>query len=156
MASAVRSRPASTPSSSALPPRVLNVQKFAESRAAELEALHAIVASRTERNFRLQRCKRRRTSSHDARIARGGRSRKRPRLGRDVAPPGTEQEGSGEEKKKLPRRVRRRMMLRKNMEFGFSTSGDGTERLRTHLWHAKRFTMVKRWGFYLPLGLHGR
>ncbi|CAA7388453.1 unnamed protein product [Spirodela intermedia] len=156
MASSVRNRRASTPSSSALPPRVLNVQKFAESRAAELEALHAIVASRNERNFRLQRCKRRRTSSHDARIARGGRGRKRPRLGRDEAPPGKGQEESGEEKKKLPRRVRRRMMLRKNMEFGFSVSGDGTERLRTHLWHAKRFTMVKRWGFYLPLGLHGR
>ncbi|KAJ0558990.1 putative ribonuclease P [Helianthus annuus] len=34
-------------------------------------------------------------------------------------------------------------------------SGDGTKRLRTHVWHAKRFTMIKRWGFHLPLGLHG-
>ncbi|CAL9205098.1 unnamed protein product [Musa hybrid cultivar] len=39
---------------------------------------------------------------------------------------------------------------------GFCTAGDGTKRLRTHLWHAMRFTMVKHWGFYLPLGLHGR
>ncbi|URD87244.1 Ribonucleases P MRP protein subunit POP1 containing protein [Musa troglodytarum] len=33
---------------------------------------------------------------------------------------------------------------------------EGMRRLRTRLWRAKRFTMVKRWGFYLPLGLHGR
>lgn len=43
-----------------------------------------------------------------------------------------------------------------NPERGFSTAGDGTKRLRTHVWHAKRFTMTKLWGYYLPLGLHGR
>lgn len=43
-----------------------------------------------------------------------------------------------------------------NPEKGFSTTGDGTKRLRTHVWHAKRFTMTKLWGYYLPLGLHGR
>ncbi|MFS7941517.1 putative ribonuclease P/MRP protein subunit Pop1 [Helianthus anomalus] len=31
-------------------------------------------------------------------------------------------------------------------------SGDGTKRLRTHIWHAKRFTMIKHWWFHLPLG----
>ncbi|CAL9767173.1 unnamed protein product [Musa acuminata subsp. burmannicoides] len=48
------------------------------------------------------------------------------------------------------------MEFRSNPSSGFCTAGDGTKRLRTHLWHAKRFTMVKHWGFYLPLGLHGR
>ncbi|RXH68413.1 hypothetical protein DVH24_030746 [Malus domestica] len=43
-----------------------------------------------------------------------------------------------------------------NLEKGFCTSGDGTKRLRTHVWHAKRFTMTKLWGYYLPLGLQGR
>lgn len=132
------------------------MHKFAESRAPELEALHAVVAGRTGGSFRLHRSKRRRTTSHVDRFSRGRRGRKRRRLGEGE---GQEMEGEGEgdgEKKKLPRRIRRRMELRKNLEFGFSVSGDGTERLRTHLWHAKRFTMVKRWGFYLPLGLHGR
>nr|GEV45266.1 ribonucleases P/MRP protein subunit POP1 [Tanacetum cinerariifolium] len=55
-----------------------------------------------------------------------------------------------------PRHVRRRKELYKNPESGFGTSGDGTKRLRTHVWYAKRFTMTKRWGFHLPLGLHGR
>ncbi|CAL9065706.1 unnamed protein product [Musa banksii] len=48
------------------------------------------------------------------------------------------------------------MEFRSNPSSGFCTAGDFTKRLRTHLWHAKRFTMVKRWGFYLPLELHGR
>ncbi|KAM1956576.1 hypothetical protein ACFX16_025973 [Malus domestica] len=43
-----------------------------------------------------------------------------------------------------------------NLEKGFCTSGDGTKRLRTHVWHAKRFTMTELWGYYLPLGLQGR
>ncbi|XP_042982559.1 ribonucleases P/MRP protein subunit POP1-like [Carya illinoinensis] len=43
-----------------------------------------------------------------------------------------------------------------NLETGFCTSGDGTKRLRTHVWHTKRFIMSKLWGFYVPLGLHGR
>ncbi|TQD78024.1 hypothetical protein C1H46_036420 [Malus baccata] len=43
-----------------------------------------------------------------------------------------------------------------SLEKDFSTSGDGTRRLRTHVWHAKRFTMTKLWGYNLPLGLQGR
>ncbi|KAK4844269.1 hypothetical protein QYF36_018307 [Acer negundo] len=48
------------------------------------------------------------------------------------------------------------MELKKNLESGFSVSGDNTNRLRTHVWHSKRFTMKELWGFYLPLGLQGR
>ncbi|MQL87406.1 hypothetical protein Taro_019946 [Colocasia esculenta] len=138
------------------PPRSLNVQKFAESRAAELEALHAVVAGRTGGSFRVHRSKRRRTTSHVDRFAKGRGGRKRRRLGEGEGRVEGREIEREEEKKKLNRRVRRRMELRKNLDFGFSESGDGTQRLRTHLWHAKRFTMVKRWGFYLPLGLHGR
>ncbi|XP_078432896.1 ribonucleases P/MRP protein subunit POP1-like isoform X2 [Wolffia australiana] len=146
MAYTARNRPAST--SSSLPPRVLNVQNFAESRAAELEALHAIISNRNAGNFRLQPSKRRRTSSHDA------KRKKRAKIGSNPTSMKKINEEGGE--KKLSRRVRRRVMFRRNDELGFCSSGDGTERLRTHLWHAKRFTMVKRWGFYLPLGVHGR
>lgn len=54
------------------------------------------------------------------------------------------------------RRVRRRREFKRNPNFGFCVAVDGTKRLRTHLWLAKRFTMVKRWGYCLPLGLQGR
>ncbi|RVX09243.1 Ribonucleases P/MRP protein subunit POP1 [Vitis vinifera] len=139
-------------SSIAPPPRSLNVEKFAESRASELEALHSIVANRLNNNFRSQRNKRRRTTGHDNRDA-NKRFRKREKIG--VVDKGNVVTSEKDEKK-VPRRIRRRVELRRNTEHGYSTSGDGTKRLRTHVWHAKRFTMTKLWGFYLPVGLQGR
>lgn len=96
--------------------------------------------------------KRRRTSSHDTRIAKKGRRGKRRKLD------GSGGTGVGMEKgakmKKMSRRLRRRLEFRES-KFGFQISGDGTKRLKTHLWHVKRFTMEKKWGFCIPLGLHG-
>uniref|UniRef100_A0A5B6YLK6 Uncharacterized protein n=1 Tax=Davidia involucrata TaxID=16924 RepID=A0A5B6YLK6_DAVIN len=138
--------------SEALPPRTLNVQKFAESRASELESLQSIITNRLNNDFRSRRGKRRRTTGYDNRYAKD-RYRKKQKLrvvdvSNDVA--------SEKDKKKFPRHIRRRIELGKNPENGFCTSGDGTKRLRTHIWHAKRFTMTKLWGFHLPLGLQGR
>ncbi|KAJ0976408.1 hypothetical protein J5N97_018373 [Dioscorea zingiberensis] len=141
-----RSKPSSISSSAPPPPpRTLNVQKFAESRAPELESLHEIVAGRLGHDFRIQRGKRRRTTGH---LVAKIRRRKRRRVLDGHEP----EDGV----KKVSRRARRRAELQENPLIGFCVSGDGTKRLRTHLWHAKRFTMVKLWGFYLPLGLHGR
>ncbi|XP_020573536.1 LOW QUALITY PROTEIN: ribonucleases P/MRP protein subunit POP1-like [Phalaenopsis equestris] len=136
-----------------LPPRLLLINKFAESRAPELESLHSIVSKRLNHDFRMRRDKRRRTTSfHSGK----NRRQKRPRL-IDIAVNGTEAgDLDKKEADRPPRWVRRRIELRRNPTFGFCLSGDGTKRLRTHLWHAKRFSMVKRWGFYLPLGLQGR
>ncbi|CAK9145232.1 unnamed protein product [Ilex paraguariensis] len=137
--------------STAPPPRTLNVQKFAESRASELETLHSIVANRLTNDFRLRRDKRRRTTGYDNRGLKH-RYRKKQKVGAvDVG-----NDVTLEKNKKVSRRTCRRIELRKNEESGFCTSGDGTKRLRTHLWHAKRFRMTKLWGFHLPLGLHGR
>ncbi|KAK8588080.1 hypothetical protein V6N13_087029 [Hibiscus sabdariffa] len=142
--------------SASLPPRKINLQKFAESRAAELDSLHSTVSARLNNDFRSRRNKRRRTTSFDSQASKK-RNRKRQRL---VKVDKSNVSGLETKEKKneppIPRRVRRRMELKKNPESGFITSGDGTKRLRTHVWHAKRFTMAKRWGFYLPLGLHGR
>lgn len=121
-------------------PRTINVTRLAESRGPELEALHSVVSERLNGDFRSNRNKRRRTTGYDNRV---GKKRFRKR-------------GKYDLKKKLPRRIRRKNKLRRNEEVGFGVSGDGTKRLRTHVWHAKRFTMSKIWGFYLPLGLHGR
>ncbi|KAL6965717.1 ribonuclease P [Sarracenia purpurea var. burkii] len=134
------------------PPRTLNVQKFAESRAAELETLHLIVTNRLNSDFRSRRNKRRRTTGHNDRVA-NNRSRKRRKLGVPGLSNAVVAEKSQE---KVPRRIRRRIELRKNPDSGFCASGDGTKRLRTHVWHAKRFAMTKLWGFHLPLGMQGR
>lgn len=137
---------------SAAPPHELNVWKFAESRASELEGLHSIIAERMDNNFRSQRNKRRRTTGHDDRVAKK-KFRKRRRVGAgDMG----KIDSVSKEEKKISRRVRRNVELKKNPLSGFGTSGDGTKRLRTHVWHAKRFTMTKLWGFHIPLGLHGR
>ncbi|URD90880.1 Ribonucleases P MRP protein subunit POP1 containing protein [Musa troglodytarum] len=143
----------STISAVAPPPRTLNVQKFAESRAAELDSLHSIISTRLNHDFRIRRDKRRRTTGHRASTKNHGRPKRRKLGVEDGILPENEEVQTT---KKVSRRTRRRMEFRSNPSSGFCTAGDGTKRLRTHLWHAKRFTMVKRWGFYLPLGLHGR
>ncbi|MCD9643701.1 hypothetical protein HAX54_031358 [Datura stramonium] len=59
------------------PPHTLNVHKFAESRASELESLHSIRKERLSNDFRSQRSKRRRTTGHDNRV------RKKQKTGED-------------------------------------------------------------------------
>lgn len=144
----------------AAPPRTLNVQKFAESRAPELLSLHSLVAARLNNDFRTQRNKRRRTTAHHSKKTSSGKKQKVVNvLGTNhsnvISEKDDDQKNKKKKKKMIPRRIRRRIELKKNPQFGFSASGDGTKRLRTHVWHAKRFTMSKLWGFYLPLSLHG-
>ncbi|CAL9237272.1 unnamed protein product [Arabidopsis halleri] len=136
---------------SSLAPRKINVQKFSEARAAELESLHSIVSERLNKDFRSKRNKRRRTNSYNNQPAKK-RYIKRQKSESLIG----QVSGGGDHETKITRRVKRRMELKGNPESGFCTSGDGTKRLRTHVWHAKRFTMAKLWGFHLPLGLHGR
>ncbi|XP_057719742.1 ribonucleases P/MRP protein subunit POP1 [Arachis stenosperma] len=135
--------------------RKIHVQKFAESRAYELESLQSVIADRIKGDYRSQRNKRRRTSSYNSKA---GTRRKRQKLGTvHNKTGGVELRLGKDEIKKLPsRRMRRRYELKMNLDSGFCTSGDGTKRLRTHVWHTKRFTMTKLWGYYLPLALQGR
>ncbi|KAL2485722.1 ribonuclease Ps [Abeliophyllum distichum] len=142
----------SKPQASVAPPHKLVVLKFAKSRASELESLHSVVANRLNNDFRCQRNKRRRTTGHDDRVGRN-RFRKKWRVGKEDV---TKSDSSKKDEKKVSRHLRRRIELSNNPESGFCTSGDGTKRLRTHVWHAKRFKMIKLWGFNIPLGLHGR
>ncbi|KAL0725809.1 hypothetical protein Bca4012_040408 [Brassica carinata] len=137
---------------SSLAPREISVQKFSEARAAELESLHSIVSERLNKDFRSKRNQRRRTNAYT----------NQPSKRRNIKRQSSEsllsigQASSSSLETKIPRRVKRRMELKGNPESGFSTTGDGTKRLRTHVWHAKRFSITKLWGFHLPLGLHGR
>ncbi|XP_042401843.1 ribonucleases P/MRP protein subunit POP1-like isoform X1 [Zingiber officinale] len=135
-------------------PRTLNVHSFTESRAAELVSLHNIISTRLNGDFRIRRDKRRRTTGHRTTNNHHRHSKRRKVQGDNVF---HGEDGENDKKiKKVSRKTRRRMEFQDNPISGFGTSGDGTKRLRTHLWHAKRFTMIKRWGFHLPQGLHGR
>ncbi|XP_071690398.1 ribonucleases P/MRP protein subunit POP1 [Rutidosis leptorrhynchoides] len=135
-----------------IPPSEILVQKFTESRGPELASLYSTIANRVNNNFKSHRNKRRRTTSYDNRGSKT-RFRKKQKVG--VLKQNSEESSDKNAKKVPPRHIRRRTELKSNPESGFCTSGDGTKRLRTHVWHAKRFTMTNRWGFHLPLGLHG-
>ncbi|KAK1295240.1 hypothetical protein QJS10_CPA16g00697 [Acorus calamus] len=153
MASSIKKAP---PPSAVPPPRTLDVQRFAESRGPELESIHSIVSTRSNGDYRVRRNKRRRTNSHEDRASKGGRGSRRKMRRRSSANGGASPaREKAAAKEKVSRIIRRRREPRENPEVGFCRSGDGTRRLRTHLWHAKRFEMAKLWGFYLPLSLHG-
>ncbi|KAM7276997.1 hypothetical protein ACFE04_018863 [Oxalis oulophora] len=134
------------------PPRKLVLHKFAEARSSELEALHSVVSNRLNDDFRSQRHKRRRTTSYNNQATKKKKRRRAPILGVGL---GGDAKTDLKKNDKVSRRVRRRIELKKNPESGFTASGDGTKRLRTHIWHAKRFRMTKIWGFHLPLHVHG-
>ncbi|KAL7615683.1 hypothetical protein Lser_V15G02401 [Lactuca serriola] len=142
-----------TDRSKIIPPPDLVVQKFTESRAPELESLYSTIATRLNNNFKSQRNKRRRTTSYDNQASKT-RFRKKQKFG--VSNQNNDVNSEKQVKKAPPRHIRRRKELNENPKNGFCTSGNGTKRLRTHVWYAKRFTMITRWGFHLPLGLHGR
>ncbi|MFS7958958.1 putative ribonuclease P [Helianthus anomalus] len=140
--------------SHALPPGELLVQKFTESRAPELDSLYSTIPSRLNNDFRSQQNKRRRTTGFDNRASKT-RFRKKQKVG-ILNQTKSYESLEKSVNKASPCHIRRKKELNKNLESGFCVSNDGTKRLRTHVWHAKRFTMIKRWGFHLPLGLHGR
>ncbi|XP_068642158.1 ribonucleases P/MRP protein subunit POP1-like [Aristolochia californica] len=133
------------------PPRVLDVQKFTESRASELKALYSIIADRVHNDFQSHKNKRRRTTGYDDRISRKN-AKKKQKSGQVER---CKSSILNNHERQVSRRNRRKREFMRNAETGFSTSLDGTKRLRTHLWHTKRFKMVKQWSFYLPMGLHG-
>ncbi|KDP31649.1 hypothetical protein JCGZ_14965 [Jatropha curcas] len=126
---------------SIIPPRKVNVQKFTESHYSALETFHSIISDRLNDDFRSRRNMRRRTTAYDNLVKKKRRKRKKLVDFEKV------------KERVPPRCLHRRVELRKNPESVFSTSGDGTKGMKTHVWHAKSFAMTKLWGFHLPLGL---
>lgn len=153
------------------PPRFVNATKLADARAPEVEALYSIIRKRVKlrkrkreedaQDFTVPRSQRRRTTSFLNRKGNLWKKRKRDALKRFNRFKTKTAEESGHDKdaeklKKLCRCVRRRIELKGGSDGGFGYSRDGTARLVTHVWHAKRFKMTKKWGYYLPLGFLGR
>ncbi|CAM0874160.1 unnamed protein product [Alopecurus aequalis] len=127
------------------PPRQLEVRRFAAERAGEMRSLHGAVSARVDGRFQQSRSARRRTTGH--------LPSKRRSTSRGAADGDAPEDGSPSLRQS--RRVRRRRELVGNPAEGFSVAGDGARRLRTHMWHAKRFAMARRWGFVLPVGAQG-
>ena len=148
-------------------PRTLDVQKFANARAAEVHALHEVLKEKTgieggEQAAGIPRCLRRRTTSHNRRKAFFWQRKQKKRKRGEEQEEAIDAEGATEgdvaifAKKPPCRRVRRRIELKGDDKGGGGCSRDGTQRLVTHVWHAKRFTMTKIWGHWLAEGLPGR
>jgi ribonuclease P/MRP protein subunit POP1 len=66
-----------------------------------------------------------------------------------------EKEGKSDQckRKRLCRSLRRLLELKPG---GVLVANEGTRRLSTHVWHAKRFSMEKKFGYYLPIGRPGK
>lgn len=150
-----------------LPPRSVNVTKLADARAPEVEAFYSIIQKRVKlrkrkreedaQDFTVPRSQRRRTTSYLNRKVNLWKKRKRDALTRfnRFKTKTAEENGhdnDAEKLRKLCRCVRRRIELKGGSVGGFGYSRDGTARLVMHVWHAKRFKMIKKWGYYLPLG----
>ncbi|KAL2634213.1 hypothetical protein R1flu_005692 [Riccia fluitans] len=157
------------------PPRTLEIQKFTAARSGEVQGLYAAVKSQVEAaggdssSFAIARHLRRRTTSHNRRVPYWIlNERKKNRVGhasqnwtkktkKKDGPSASE----GAEKRRAERpppsrRVRRRAEFQRVRRGEDIVQRDGTRRLATHVWHAKRFPMKKCWGYALSEGLPGR
>lgn len=145
-------------------PRTLQVQQFANARGNEVQALHAVLKEKTQDgNQEISRCLRRRTTSHNRRKTFFWQKKASQKKKRTLEAEGEEEAVKKRKfdddeglKKVLCRRVRRRIELKGDENGGGGCSRDGSQRLVTHVWHAKRFTMTKIWGHWLAQGLPGR
>lgn len=126
-------------------PRFIAVEKFVEARTNSIAQLlkaidnDALVSGEVTKGprtaaQRLPRHMRRRAMAYDV--------RRFPRTMRDFAASHL----ISKHAKKCPSRFARRKNANSRSKFGRSTSTNGIW-LPTHVWHAKRFRMIQKWGF---------
>ncbi|XP_048363390.1 ribonucleases P/MRP protein subunit POP1 isoform X2 [Sphaerodactylus townsendi] len=124
-------------------PKYLTVSPFVRARAAEMKAMLKAAAQKSSNTLVFQslpRHMRRRAMSHNI--------KRLPRRLRELAK--AEVEKPEHQKKELPkskcRKARRRHI---NLVAEFNRRQKKNIWLETHIWHAKRFHMVKKWGYCL-------
>ncbi|XP_077207943.1 ribonucleases P/MRP protein subunit POP1 [Paroedura picta] len=124
-------------------PKYLTVSPFVRARAAEIKAMLKAVTQKSSNTLVFQslpRHMRRRAMSHNI--------KRLPRRLRELAR--AEAEKPEHQKKELPkskcRKARRRHI---NLVAEFNRRQKKNIWLETHIWHAKRFHMVKKWGYCL-------
>ncbi|SCV74721.1 BQ2448_7750 [Microbotryum intermedium] len=138
-----------------LPPTI-DVDKFAQARSFEIEAMRRAIKSAKEANTQrafqsLPRHLRRRAASHNIRRL-PTRLRKRALAEGDNCPPPPKKTPKDAAK---PKKVTRKMLGPRRRLRGRSKAAALLKRqrgklwLETHVWHAKRMHMTTRWGYRL-------
>ncbi|XP_013380528.1 ribonucleases P/MRP protein subunit POP1 [Lingula anatina] len=121
-------------------PREINISEFTKSRISEIELLTKTVMSKTsKRNPRqnMPRHMRRRAASHNIK-----------RLPRRLRMQAMAEIESAGKKPKTPSRYHRRRP--KNLMAEYNRRQRKQNWLETHIWHAKRFHMIEKWGYVIP------
>ncbi|XP_010224650.1 PREDICTED: ribonucleases P/MRP protein subunit POP1 [Tinamus guttatus] len=124
-------------------PRYITASTFAQARAAEINAMLKAVAQKSSNSLVFQtlpRHMRRRAMSHNV--------RRLPRRLREIARKEAEKtvHQKKEQSKAKCRKARRRHI---NLVAEFNRRQRKNIWLETHIWHAKRFHMIKKWGYCL-------
>ncbi|BDA43704.1 probable ribonucleases P/MRP protein subunit POP1 at N-terminal half [Coccomyxa sp. Obi] len=155
-------------------PRVLEVRKFATAREEEIRALSAALkcpGSRDKWGYAaLPRHLRRRATSHNSYV-----HRKRPNIklhakrqkadidaGEEAECSTADHEPEAEAPRYENRAMRRRrgrlqqQIVQRCSSFNPGAEASTSRRLETHVWHAKRMSMVTRWGHVLAEGACGK
>ncbi|KFV51005.1 Ribonucleases P/MRP protein subunit POP1, partial [Gavia stellata] len=117
-------------------PKYITVSTFAQARAAEINAMLKAVAQKSSNSLVFQtlpRHMRRRAMSHNI--------KRLPRRLQEIA-----RKEKKEQSKTKCRKARRRHI---NLVAEFNRRQRKNIWLETHIWHAKRFHMVKKWGYCL-------
>ncbi|KAM4735198.1 ribonucleases P/MRP protein subunit POP1 [Anableps anableps] len=128
-------------------PKYITAGAFARARAAEVSAMLKAVTRTTGSSHVFQalpKHMRRRAMSHN--------TKRLPRRLRDVANRMREKSlQAGSKKKKEPAKSKSRKARRRhgNLLLEFNRRQRKNIWLETHIWHAKRFHMVKKWGYCL-------
>ncbi|XP_057256509.1 ribonucleases P/MRP protein subunit POP1 isoform X1 [Pezoporus wallicus] len=124
-------------------PRYITVSTFAQARAAEISAMLKAVSQKSSNSMVFQtlpRHMRRRAMSHNI--------KRLPRRLQEIAKKEAEKavHQKKEQSKTKCRKARRRHI---NLVAEFNRRQRKNIWLETHIWHAKRFHMVKKWGYCL-------
>ncbi|XP_063780241.1 ribonucleases P/MRP protein subunit POP1 [Pseudophryne corroboree] len=124
-------------------PKYITATMFAQARAAEINAMVKAVSQKSSNSLVFQslpRHMRRRAMGHDI--------KRLPRRLREIAK--KEIEKSVHQKKEQPKSKCRKARRRHgNLQLEFNRRQRKNVWLETHIWHTKRFHMLKKWGFCL-------
>ncbi|XP_071483327.1 ribonucleases P/MRP protein subunit POP1-like [Diadema antillarum] len=131
-------------------PRAINVASFATARAAEINTMMDAITSVGSARVPFQRLPRhmqRRAMSHNIkRLPRWMRAAARQQAAKDRNL--KSKDGGTPLQPKKSRRHRRRPG---NLQEEYQRRQHRHQWLETHIWHAKRFKMVEKWGWKIPL-----
>ncbi|XP_053322750.1 ribonucleases P/MRP protein subunit POP1 [Spea bombifrons] len=127
-----------------LVPKYITATMFAQARAAEINAMAKAVSQKTSNCLVFQSLPR-----HMRRRAMGYDIKRLPRRLREIAK--KEMDKSVHQKKEQSKSKCRKARRRHgNLQMAFNRRQRKNIWLETHIWHTKRFHMLKKWGYCLP------